>query len=253
MLEDQGLSERTGFWFLKFAFTCSAHPDETAELVLTNFKDKSGGWTFEITRCPALKIDDRDTRLSMSIAEAFINTDELHRLRAVTEASSTFERHLATYVAPLVVKKIRTTAPVACNPRLPRVKLFLSHPGSAKPLMRTLREGLEFVGYDVWYDETSFEPGDALWGTLDAAIRDCDAVVAWIDPDFLASSWCTRELACAGRYSKHVVPFGVFDEIEPGLTGELAFVKDIAVHSPREKSIFRVLTVAVASLTAAGL
>jgi len=72
------------------------------------------------------------------------------------------------------------------------MKIFLSHKGADKPLIREFKKTLEILGFDPWLDEDAMSAGTELERALLKGFSDSCAAVFFVTPnykdeDFLAS------------------------------------------------------------------
>ena len=186
--ENYGLNERTGFWWLVFTF--DYEQEKGIEVRLTNFKYSSDGkvWSLEVVKCSYLGIKSAEDMASFDMVDELVNTNELVRLQQCSISAEKLRQYLETNVAPLVMKKIKYTR------FSPQFRFFLSHQSRDKPVMRTFENGLRFLGYSTWIDETDMPMGTDLQAALKTNIEDCDCFIAWLNPDYFQSDYCKAEL-----------------------------------------------------------
>ena len=235
ILKKVGLDERTGYWWLKFSFDYKL--EKGIVVILTNFKYDSTGntWTLEIEKCHYLKISKEEDRVSFDIIETLINVTELKRLQHAL-SHERLRDYLCSNVVPLITKKIRYTK------FKPQFRFFLSHKGKDKPIMRTFKNGLAFLGYPTWLDESDM-PYGYIQPALKASIEECDCFIAWLNEEYFDSDYCEGELLYAKQLGKIILPFGVFEEIKIRLREDenLKFLEGLLIDNPDEKSFFEVL------------
>ena len=155
VVENKGLNERTGFWFLRFVF--DHEMEKEIEVRLTNYKysDRSD-WTLELVKCDYLGIPSKVDMASFDMIDNFINSHELTRINDCSKSDEKLLNYLETNIMPLVTKKIKYTK------FKPQFRFFLSHQSNDKPFMRTFQQGLKFLGYDTWLDEVNMPEGAEL-------------------------------------------------------------------------------------------
>ena len=107
--------------------------------------------------------------------------------------------------------------------------------------MHTFRNGLKFLGYSTWIDESNMPLAANVPATLKTTIEKCDCFIAWLSTDYLQSDYCKAELIYAKQLGKIIIPFGVYNEIEKNLTGELEFLRHHYISNPESTSFFEVL------------
>jgi hypothetical protein len=237
IIENYGLDESSGFWWLKFTFDYKL--EKAIAVRLLNFKHGSKGnsWTLEIEKCHYLSIKNEHDRVSFDMEDELVNVNELKRLQGCASNNEKLQGYLETNVVPLITKKIKYTK------FAPQFRFFLSHKAKDKPLMRTFKAGLKFLGYSTWIDESDMPLGAHLPSALKTSIDDCDCFVAWLNEEYFKSEYCTAELLYAKTRGKIILPFGVFSEIKTQLHEDenLKFLEDLLISNPNEMSFFEVL------------
>ena len=240
ILDRHGLDARTGFWWLKFKFDYKL--EKEIVVGLKNFKCDSNGeildtWTLEIEKCHYLQIKDEDQLVSLDIVDKLVNANELNRLQHSAMNNEKLQDYLETNVVPLITKKIKYTK------FSPQFRFFLSHKAKDKSIMRTFKDGLKFLGYSTWIDESSMPMAAQLQSALKISVEDCDCFIAWLNDEYLNSDYCKAELLYAKKLGKIIIPFGVFGEICTKLreTEELKFLEDLLISNPNEMSFFEIL------------
>lgn len=236
ILENHGLNERTGFWWLRFTFDYEL--ERGIEIRLTNFKYGSRGslpWTLEVVKCSYLGINNAEEMASFDMEDELANAKELASLQQCSVSSEKLRQYLEKNVVPLVLKKIKYTR------FLPQFRFFLSHKSRDKPLMRTFESGLRFLGYSTWIDEADMPMGATLQAALKTSIEHCDCLIAWLNTEYFESQYCKAELLYAKRLGKIIIPFGVYGEIKDQLVGDLEFLQYQFVVNPESMSFFEML------------
>ena len=233
--ENVGLNERTGFWWLKFTFDYKLEKEITVRL--TNFKNNpvtSVTWTLEVEKCHYLGIKTKEELVSFDMVDELVNTKELARLQQ-SISNERLREYLNTNVVEIIIKKIKYTK------FAPQFRFFLSHKFKDKPIMRTFKDGLKFLGYSTWIDESNMPMGAYLAPALKNAVEKCDCLIAWVNEEYFKSKYCEAELLYAKKLGKIIIPFGVFGEIKAHLNGQLDFLNDLVISNPNEMSFFEVL------------
>ena len=234
ILENYGLNERTGFWWLKFTFDFGLEEGIEIRLLNHKYSDRTD-WTLEITKCFYLGITSGENMASFDMVDEFMNTTELTRLNNSVVSSEKLTDYLEKNVVPIVTRKIKYTK------FKPQFRFFLSHKTRDKPLMRTFENGLRFIGYDTWLDISHMPMGANLPGALKSSIDDCDCLIAWLTEDYLASEYCKAELVYAKNKGKIILPFGTYSEIKGHFNGDLEFLQQHVVFDTNASSFFEVL------------
>ena len=79
------------------------------------------------------------------------------------------------------------------------MKIFLSHSGSDKPLVRQFRETLHLLGFTPWLDEDSMPAGTPLERGISLGFTDSCAAVFFITPAFKDEQFLATEVDYAIR------------------------------------------------------
>lgn len=237
IIENHGLDGTSGFWWLKFKFDFNL---ETGIVIrLTNFKYNSTGdiWTLEIEKCLYLGIREKKDLVSFDIVDQLINIKEFERIQQFAFSDEKLREYLNDNVIPLITKKIKYTK------YKPQIRFFLSHKSQDKPIMRTFKGGLKFLGYSAWIDEDNMPTGAYLKAALKVSVDNCDCFIAWLNEDYLNSDYCKAELLYAKKLGKIILPFGVYKEIKTHLQEdeELKFLEELLISNPNDRSFFEVL------------
>ena len=233
--ENYGLNQGTGFWWLRFTFDVALEKD--IEVRLTNFK-YSGTcdvWTLEVVKCNYLGITCKEEMDSFDMEDELVNREELRRLNECLGSQEKLRKYLESNILPLVMKKIKYTR------FLPQFGFFLSHKSKDKPLMRTFRNGLKFLGYQTWLDEENMPVGNSIPGALKVAVEKCDCFIAWLNQEYFESDYCKAELLHAKNNGKIILPFGIFSDIRHHFTGEFEFLTHLHIYDTTTSSFFEVL------------
>lgn len=230
--ENHGLDQGTGFWWLKFTFDYELEKD--IEVRLTNFKyHPRDVWTLEVAKCNYLGITNQEKTDSFDMEDELVNNEELRRLNECIGSQENLRKYLGRNILPLVMKKIKYTR------FLPQFSFFLSHNSENKPLMRTFRNGLKFLGYQTWLDEEDMPVGGSQ-GALKVAIEKCDCFVAWLNQGYFENAYRRAELSYAQMIGKIILPFGVHCQITEHLTGEFEFLAHLNIFNTTS-SFFEIL------------
>ncbi|CAB4018047.1 TIR domain-containing [Paramuricea clavata] len=204
--KNYGLDGSSGFWCLKFTFDYKL--EKAIAVGLTNFKYDSTGkiWTLEIEKCHYLRIKNADDRVSFDMEDELVNVNELKRLRGCAFNNEKLQ-------------------------------------AKDKPLMRTFKAGLKFLGYSTWIDKSDMPIVAHLPSALKISIDDCDCLIAWLNEEYFKSEYCTAELLYAKNLGKMILPFGVFSKIKTRLREDenLKFLEGLLISNPNEMSFFEVL------------
>lgn len=210
--------------------------DKGIELRLTNSKysDRSD-WTLEIIKCKYLHIYSEDHMASFDMADKFINYHELQQIMDCSRSNESLRKYLEDNIIPLVIKKIKYTR------YKPQFHIYLSyHSQDSMPFIHTFENGLKFLGYETWLDETNIAMGSNRLSAIKTAIDQCDVFIAWLNPTFMEDSVAQAELRYAYSKRKIILAFGT-NEVRKYFIGEFQFLSDLHVHDPHKGSFFEVL------------
>lgn len=75
-----------------------------------------------------------------------------------------------------------------------KMKIFLSHKGADKPLVRSYKKTLEVLGFDVWLDEDSMPAGTALHRGILQGFKDSCAAIFFITPNYKDEGFLETEV-----------------------------------------------------------
>lgn len=75
-----------------------------------------------------------------------------------------------------------------------KMKVFLSHKGADKPLVRQYKETLALLGFDVWLDEDSMPAGTALHRGILQGFKDSCAAIFFITPNYKDEGFLETEV-----------------------------------------------------------
>ena len=237
IVENYGLNERTGFWWLCFTFDHGLEKGITVRL--TNFKyggEKVGNiWTLEVTKCSYLGIESKEQMVSFDMVDELINAEEFKRLMETAISNEKLRGYLEVNITPLIVHKIRYTR------YKPQFRFFLSHKSKDKPLMQTFENGLKFLGYETWIDQVNMPMGANLQLALKTSIERCDCLIAWVNPEYMESEYCKAELLYAKKLGKIIMPFGSHCDMSRYFTEEFDFLNHTLLFDPTATSFFEIL------------
>ncbi|XP_074566369.1 putative 2' cyclic ADP-D-ribose synthase BdTIR [Curcuma longa] len=111
------------------------------------------------------------------------------------------------------------------------VDVFLSHRGAdtRSSVAGLLYDRLVQMNVRPFLDNRSMVPGEKLYESIDAGIRQCRVGVAIFSRRYCDSVFCLHELAMMVEANKKLIP--VFCDVKPS---ELVVRGDITVHSPED-------------------
>lgn len=94
-------------------------------------------------------------------------------------------------------------------------KLFLSYSRTDEARARAFCDWLQREGHDVWRDEDDIGGGASFSSEIEAALKDCEAVLVLWSAESVQSAW-VRDEAGFGRDAHKLIPFSL-DGTEPPL------------------------------------
>jgi hypothetical protein len=90
-----------------------------------------------------------------------------------------------------------------------RIRVFLSHTSSHRVAAGDLAKELHRIGFSCFVAHDSIEPSRQWQGVIEVALASCDALVAYVTPDFAASRWTDQEVGWALGRRVPVIPLRV--------------------------------------------
>lgn len=75
-----------------------------------------------------------------------------------------------------------------------KMKIFLSHKGADKPLVRLYKQTLELLGFEVWLDEDAMPAGTALHRGILQGFKDSCAAIFFITPNYKDEGFLETEV-----------------------------------------------------------
>lgn len=75
-----------------------------------------------------------------------------------------------------------------------KMKIFLSHKGADKPLVRLYKQTLEILGFEVWLDEDAMPAGTALHRGILQGFKDSCAAIFFITPNYKDEGFLETEV-----------------------------------------------------------
>lgn len=75
-----------------------------------------------------------------------------------------------------------------------KMKVFLSHKGADKPLVRLYKETLDVLGFDVWLDEEAMPAGTTLHKGILQGFKDSCAAIFFITPNYKDEGFLETEV-----------------------------------------------------------
>jgi len=114
-------------------------------------------------------------------------------------------------------------------------RLFLTHISSAKKLMSTIKANLAPKAIDAFVAHDDIEPTREWEQEIEAALETCDALAAFLTPDFHESLWTDQEVGFCVRRRVLIIPvrmgmdpygfLGRYQALTPG-TRDAAWIAD---------------------------
>lgn len=114
------------------------------------------------------------------------------------------------------------------------VSIFLSHQAKFKVEVAALKQELEYYGTKCFVAHEDIQPTQKWLKEIKRALKDCNALVALLTPDFRESVWTDHEIGVAIGLKKLVIPvrlgrdpYGFMASIQ-ALKGELTNSRPLA-------------------------
>lgn len=137
-----------------------------------------------------------------------------------------------------------TTAPV--------FKVFLSHSMHDGLHVEQVQQQLEALGMKVWLAEHDPRPGTSILAKIEAALRDCDAVVFLITTNSIDSTYVQQEIGLARAHGKLLVPL-VDKRVDPSRLGMLRELEWLEIDLDNPSQAFANVTKSLQPLLLAQL
>jgi len=118
--------------------------------------------------------------------------------------------------------------------------VFVSYTREDEKRVAKLLEGLERIGYRVWYDH-DLSGGQAWWETILDQIRGCDALLLAVSPAQLESQACRSEVNYARKLGKSVLPVLIQEVRVERLPAELAMLQLVDYTGRSENEAFEMM------------
>lgn len=83
---------------------------------------------------------------------------------------------------------------ISMRPLGKKLPVFLSHASYDKPFIEDVIPYLTGKGLPVWYDKVSIDYGQTIVTAIQEGILSSGAVIFFVTPHFLKSSWCDKEM-----------------------------------------------------------
>jgi hypothetical protein len=96
-----------------------------------------------------------------------------------------------------------------------RLHAFISYAREDSTALRTLRDGLEMLNHEVWFDQL-LNGGQDWWDRILQRIRECDVMIVALSPALLESDAAVKEREYARLLGKPLLPAQV-DPVLPEL------------------------------------
>lgn len=87
-----------------------------------------------------------------------------------------------------------------------RFRLFLSHNSSEKALLGDVKRALAKFGIDGFLAHDDIEPTEEWLHVIELALKTCDALAAFLHPDFHLSKWTDHEVGYAVARQVLIIP-----------------------------------------------
>jgi hypothetical protein len=120
------------------------------------------------------------------------------------------------------------------------MKIFLSHKGVDKEMVRRFDRLLKALGFDTWLDEDAMPAGVQPDRAISRGFKDSCAAVFFVTPDFTDENWLATEIDYAQRERREkgekfaIITLSLSKEGRPGQVPELLknFIYKSPAHEP---------------------
>lgn len=130
------------------------------------------------------------------------------------------------------------------------MRIFISYARPDRPHVEHLARRLGMLGHEVWLD-ASVRAGQLWWNEILRRIRECDAVLLALSPQFLESQACRYERMYADALEKRLLPVMVVRMPHSVLPADLAGRHSVDYAERSEEAAFA-LAAGIQALPAAG-
>lgn len=144
-------------------------------------------WLFEVENKWFINIDNLKSQFNeFSDLEWFRG-----EINILPEYEDVEEKHFNKIERKKILKIMITEKEIIDN--YPK-KIFLSHKGIDKPIVRDFKKTLEIIGFSPWMDEDSLNAGDELERSLLQGFKDSCAAIFFITPSFKDEDFLATEI-----------------------------------------------------------
>ena len=128
-------------------------------------------------------------------------------------------------------------------------RLFVSHLASYKKTVHDLSRVLNDFGFACFVAHDAIEPSREWRREIERALNSCDVLVAYVTPDFSASSWTDQEIGWVLGRGLAAIPISVDGETPHGFVGSYQAVTRTRTMPTQELAtrVFRAICDAVFS------
>jgi hypothetical protein len=92
------------------------------------------------------------------------------------------------------------------------VRLFISHTHHAKIHVAAQKLALASFGIHAFVAHEDIEPSHEWQAVIEQALATCDALIAWLTPEFPQSQWCDQEVGFAMSRTIQIIPVRVGED-----------------------------------------
>jgi hypothetical protein len=164
-----------------------SRPRESQKIIENSFESNNTDWIFyrkphwilksEIFK----KVFDLPNSYDWLIGDVILDVDHENTKETIFDRESD-----KTYIRFLIT-------PESINEQMPK-KIFLSHKGIDKPIVRDYMLTLKSIGFDVWLDEDSMAAGAELERALLRGFNDSCAAIFFITPNYIDKDYLATEI-----------------------------------------------------------
>lgn len=114
-------------------------------------------------------------------------------------------------------------------------RAFVSHSTTDDGYVAEMESFLRAAGFDeVFNDVSSIKPDEEFWPTIERGITNCDTLIVVITSASIDSEWVKREVECARKLKKSIIPVWIEDCPVPPTFED----RDVIDFRPRTRKVF---------------
>ncbi|MBE2266924.1 MAG: toll/interleukin-1 receptor domain-containing protein [Anaerolinea sp.] len=123
------------------------------------------------------------------------------------------------------------------------MKLFISYKHIDSDFVHRLNADLTRYGISLWIDSAEVQPSEVFPKRIEEAIIGCDAFLVVLSPESLGSDWVQREIFCATKNHRKIIPILLRDCAVPFLISDIQYIdfQQTGYSEPRYAAAFQKL------------